>query len=111
MIEGARSVRRTHPFQLAGGQQRVQLRCQRIAQDCRRQRRGGQQADALVAAEVLGAIQRQVGQLTAASKVGASLWADRKSTRLDFSHPSISFALFRLKKKNTDASNVVSTTI
>src|SRR5690348_17681242 len=29
----------------------------------------------------------------------AQLWADRKSTRLNSSHPSISYAVFCLKKK------------
>src|SRR5690348_17551954 len=34
-------------------------------------------------------------------KLGATSQADRKSTRLNSSHPSISYAVFCLKKKNS----------
>src|SRR5690348_17457154 len=33
--------------------------------------------------------------------LGAASWLDRKSTRLNSSHPSISYAVFCLKKKKT----------
>src|SRR5260221_1143667 len=36
-----------------------------------------------------------------------SLWQDRKSTRLNSSHTVISYAVFCLKKKKTDAAHIL----
>src|SRR5690348_17749778 len=41
----------------------------------------------------------------APSEADALARQDRKSTRLNSSHPSISYAVFCLKKKNNDAAN------
>src|SRR4051794_41224048 len=41
--------------------------------------------------------------------LSASIRSDRKSTRLNSSHPSISYAVFCLKKKKNDRRHTVST--
>src|SRR6202040_4358558 len=40
-------------------------------------------------------------RITVMSTPAATSWTDRKSTRLNSSHPSISYAVFCLKKKQT----------
>src|SRR5690348_17874064 len=45
-------------------------------------------------ADIVGALERRYGK-----KVEAEVDVDRKSTRLNSSHPSISYAVFCLKKK------------
>src|SRR5438876_6624445 len=51
---------------------------------------------------IMAAVQKlDTGLEEAARSLGASPWADRKSTRLNSSHPSISYAVFCLKKKKT----------
>src|SRR5690348_18115333 len=49
-----------------------------------------------------------IGDLIAWGAIGArTTERDRKSTRLNSSHPSISYAVFCLKKKNTSASSSI----
>src|SRR5690348_18221697 len=46
-----------------------------------------------------------LGRVAAEVKVGDVSHRDRKSTRLNSSHPSISYAVFCLKKKNNNLQN------
>src|SRR5689334_24839358 len=46
-----------------------------------------------------------MGAFTAAQLLSAPIWGDRKSTRLNSSHSSISYAVFCLKKKKRYINN------
>src|SRR3712207_8181699 len=57
----------------------------------------------------LGHAHQRAGRRGAAA--GQEGEADRKSTRLNSSHANISYAVFCLKKKNTQLSTLIATTV
>src|SRR3712207_8546676 len=57
-------------------------------------------------AAAVGFTQAEVGQAIANSLRGTNVGTDRKSTRLNSSHANISYAVFCLKKNNTDSMSI-----
>src|SRR5690348_18082582 len=75
-----------------------------------RSRRGGQRREGLRNCDSQRPLERRCSPEPHSRRQGPAHRLDRKSTRLNSSHPSISYAVFCLKKKKKQTKNYLHTT-